>query len=329
MAASWTSCSINMTAVLLLLETPPALSLRINNSVCEPGPLFKGVKGLPPGAHYVVYSSDRAGISKSSFFFYVKPREVVVRKWSTEDLEFIKPSAEEVECFAENAEEFDRLLCEYPIESHSLWVELTKHVRQQVINKVEPVSRKVWSAEREFETTGRELESMTNPRGGFFFTDIPKRRVKHGMSAAEITQSNFDKSAILKDLFDAQFSDPNDLLGEFEVAYLAFVLGENYEGLMQWKEMLHLLCNCEVALQSMPDFFLEFITSLYIQINQFPPDMLSDELLSRSAITQGLASLYLLLDDSTLAPKLYSRGKKLRQLMESRFGRECLTEELM
>lgn len=248
-----------MSAVLLLLETPPNLSLRLNNTTCDPGPLFKGVKGLPPGPHYVVYSSDRQGISKSSFFFYARPRDVVVRKWSADDLEYVPLSEDEAECFTSHAEEFDKILSEYPVESHHLWQELTKHVSLQVIRKVEPVNRKVWSAEREFLTTGRELEAMAGARGGFFFSEVPRRRVKFGMSAVEITMSNFDKTMILQDFKESQYADERDILGEFEMAFLAFVLGENYEGLVQWKELLNLLCNCEAGLKSMPDFFMEFI----------------------------------------------------------------------
>jgi A1 cistron-splicing factor AAR2 len=248
-----------MAAVLLLLETPPNLSLRIDNATCEPGPLFKGIKGLPAGPHYCVYSSDRAGISKSSFFFYAKPRDVLVKKWSAEDLEYIALSEAETECFTSAAAEFDRILAQYPLEAYPLWQDLTKYVRVQVLHKVEPVSRQVWSVEREVESTGRELEALSTARGGFFFTEVPRRRVKFGMSAAEITMSNFDKSLILQDLLASQYALPHDILGELQLAFLAFVLGENYQGLMQWKDLIDLLCNCEAALQTMPTLFYDFI----------------------------------------------------------------------
>ena len=66
--------------------TAPTNSLYfgIDYSFWQIGPRFQGVKLIPPGVHYIYYGlgdGDSAGSSRSGFFAYLKPREVLVRKY--------------------------------------------------------------------------------------------------------------------------------------------------------------------------------------------------------------------------------------------------------
>jgi len=85
--------------------------------------------------------------------------------------------------------------------------------------------------------------------GNVFFTNIPMRKSIHGYSKEQITESNFDKSIILKELEtkyenDTQQNKPEFyryFLGELQFSFILFFLGQNFEGFEQWKKMVYLL----------------------------------------------------------------------------------------
>jgi A1 cistron-splicing factor AAR2 len=49
------------------------------------------------------------------------------------------------------------------------------------------------------------------------------------------------------------------LLGELEYSFVCFVMGQEYEGFVQWKKLVNLMCSCEEALLTHPGLFHEFI----------------------------------------------------------------------
>jgi A1 cistron-splicing factor AAR2 len=65
---------------LLLLDVPPSTQFGINQQMFLVGPKFRGLKMLPPGPHFVYYSSkSRYGMDTSptiGFFLHVRPSQV-------------------------------------------------------------------------------------------------------------------------------------------------------------------------------------------------------------------------------------------------------------
>ncbi len=54
-----------------------------------------------------------------------------------------------------------------------------------------------------------------------------------GMSPQQLTALNLDKTGLLKDILLKYFSsDANDLLGELQFSFLAFLMGQSLEGTM-------------------------------------------------------------------------------------------------
>jgi hypothetical protein len=53
----------------------------VDNIQLRTGELFKGIRDLPVGAHYVYHNTGQ-GIS--GFFLYIEKQNVQVRKWNTE-----------------------------------------------------------------------------------------------------------------------------------------------------------------------------------------------------------------------------------------------------
>lgn len=84
--------NINRLGSLLLLEAPKGMRFGIDNQIWTIGPNFKGVKLIPPGAHFISYSlEDENHASKMGFFIFVKTKVqdftelVFVRKWDIQN----------------------------------------------------------------------------------------------------------------------------------------------------------------------------------------------------------------------------------------------------
>lgn len=77
----------------MLLDVPTGTEFGIDYNSWNVGPMFKGVKMIPPGLHFVFYSATGADGKQSAprtgFFFEAKPQQVIVKRWNpdTEDLD--------------------------------------------------------------------------------------------------------------------------------------------------------------------------------------------------------------------------------------------------
>lgn len=56
------------------------------------------------------------------------------------------------------------------------------------------------------------------------------------------------------------------MLGELQVAFVLFLVGQSYESYEHWKDMVLLLCSCEDAVKTMPELFFNFIGMVYSMI---------------------------------------------------------------
>lgn len=72
-------------------------------------------------------------------------------------------------------------------------------------------------------------------------------------------------------------------------------MGENLESFEQWKNLVHLLCNCETALRDpilSKNLFYRFIPVLYEQLRQLPKDFFTDDLSKVSFINDSLNTFF-------------------------------------
>ena len=192
--------------------------------------------------------------------------------------------------------------------------------------------------------------------GNVFFTDIPIRKLIHGYSEKQVTISNFDKSTILQELSKKiSFNQTGStlqfyqlLLGEWQFAFILFYLGQNYEGFEQWKKIVYLLSNCEEAISSHKDLFMNFIPVLYEQLDQLPIDFFDDQTpggtyfephkrgskvssIRDNFIFDSLNTFYEICmseptDGRKVSKKIKARVSKLKSLMEEKFNIDISTE---
>ncbi|CAD7946893.1 unnamed protein product [Amoebophrya sp. A120] len=145
---------VHQGAAVLCLNCPTSdnsgFQFGIDNHLWQTGPKFMGVKFIPPGVHFIYYSNSNLGdmVERCGFFVHLKPQEVLVRKWDqkTETLEKLTDLDEEAR-YVDGVRhwDFDLNLGEYPLlnaEStvhYDQWREITRHISNGVVKKIEPV----------------------------------------------------------------------------------------------------------------------------------------------------------------------------------------------
>jgi A1 cistron-splicing factor AAR2 len=128
-------------------------------------------------------------------------------------------------------------------------------------------------AEPENSVEGLENEKKRMPAphaGRCFFTPLPRLIKRAGLSPGELTALNLDKSAALHEALAGSFRGREDaLLGEFQFAFLAFLLGHSLEGFAQWKSFLSLMFGCYQAVEegSLGGLFAAFLRALQSQLD--------------------------------------------------------------
>ncbi|CDW90609.1 UNKNOWN [Stylonychia lemnae] len=352
----------------------------IDNQYWQIGPNFKGVKVIPPGAHYVYYSlKDEEFSARMGFFIYINHRQpdnqdVVIRKWNEKNQEFqlLDEQQEEIS-YQEGVRnmDFDKYLGVYPIDNYQQWQGLSNFIDQNTIKRIESLSNgMILSEEQErqfrieeeiqqqqekeenkdneqnanadyddIEETIEKLEKQVKDEekkqqkakkreykykdaySSLYYSDIPKRKIITHLQGEALTQANFDKSIILQEVLEKSFQNQeNSLLGEFQFAFVTFLLGENLESYDQWKKIVNLLCNCEIAVRDKFDLFYKFIPVFYEQLKQLPKDFFQAELSKVNFLNDSLKNFIEICSDQSMPKKLRQRIDKLSQMLSIEYG---------
>ncbi|KAJ3166975.1 a1-alpha2 repression [Geranomyces variabilis] len=361
-------------AVLLFLDAPANFNFGIDCFSWRTGPNFKGLKLIPPGQHFVYYSSvataaggESAGI-RSGFWMDLKPRQVVVKRWNPamEDVfDDAGMDTEEAERYRINFRDFDRFLGVYPllptdndpISPYEKWLRLTTHITPAIAKRMLPKSGKISAmscvsrfsdvedARGEFRSRGREQTEkpsvdtvasadatsvqQKSPESGqvevlrLEFTPIDiKRSFPSGASGAERTKYSIDKSYLLRKVLKDHFKDYKELLGELQLSFVLFLIGEVYDGYEQWKVVVHLLCQSDEAIDDLGStLFYEFLEILIKQLEAHPSDFFMDALSSDNFVRANILLLTRSMSDRTHpAPRnLHEALEALLSFVDSRF----------
>eukprot|EP00929_Paragymnodinium_shiwhaense_P016827 TRINITY_DN125470_c0_g1_i1.p1 TRINITY_DN125470_c0_g1~~TRINITY_DN125470_c0_g1_i1.p1 ORF type:complete len:426 (+),score=139.90 TRINITY_DN125470_c0_g1_i1:73-1350(+) len=367
----------------LCLDCPEGMLFGIDYSAWTVGPKFMGVKLIPPGLHYLYCSasSEDVGVGRTGFFLYMRPKDVAVFRWDHETEELIKLADEdEAARYADGVRhfDFDGNLGPYPLELHAQWQELTRHVTERLLRKIEPVSGAVRSKRAEYDLRGaekaeaqaivvtpqfddgmyeeggdeglgaspdqteqleqklrrkrqqeqqrlhqQEKEQLESNIAGsnLFFSQVPRSRKLVGGSAAETTQLHMDRTKQLEQMLAKEYPGAElEILGEMQLAYVAFLLGQNFDGFEQWRAILQLLCSCEAAAATRVDLYAELLRSFFSQLSQAPSDLFNDDLTSGNFMGNCALSLLEICDADGLPLKLRKRCGKLKDLVQEKFG---------
>ena len=75
---------------LVLFDVPVGTEFGIDYNSWDVGPKFKGIKMIPPGFHFVFFSSVNSNgqhSPRSGMFLFVQEKDLIVRMWSEKDEE--------------------------------------------------------------------------------------------------------------------------------------------------------------------------------------------------------------------------------------------------
>ncbi|KAF9989826.1 a1-alpha2 repression [Mortierella antarctica] len=155
-------------AILLVLDAPHnQLEFGIDVNCWNTGPRFKGIKLIPPGAHFVYYSlhntkatqpspedagngdgtievtegGTTGGDMRTGFWRQFESGEVVVMKWNAynEEMELEKDQ-EQIARYKAGIQEFDPFLGAYPLlpptSTYPAWLKLSNHIGNPTIQSI-------------------------------------------------------------------------------------------------------------------------------------------------------------------------------------------------
>jgi len=344
-------------AIFLLLDFPEGSEFGIDNYSWTVGPNFKGIKMIPPGIHFIYYSSVNADhrdtSPRSGFFYNFSSKEIVVRRWNLqmEDIDPTEISEEQVSSYSENKKDLDKFLGPYPYERYKHWVSLSNHITESTLSTLQPDCGFIYAV-AQFQSVGstsgsRRAEAAArgantgagepDPQGlpelhtvagtSIKFSDVPRKRFPVGSSPSDITKYSLDSSHALQVILDQRYStDINGILGEIQFAFLCFLIGQNYDAFEQWKKLVNLLCTSEDAILKNPSTYLLFITLLHFQIREIPTDFFVDIVTSNNFLVATLHELFQNIGSEGVEERLVKKGDSFRKHLTEKFGWDFMLE---
>ncbi|XP_039591259.1 protein AAR2 homolog [Polypterus senegalus] len=343
-------------ATLVLLEVPEGTEFGIDYNTWQVGPRFRGIKMIPPGIHFLHYSSHSIHGSgeetgpRTGIFLCLKPRDILLARWSKteEELNFCDSEAEEeIERIRSSLQDLDRFLGPYPYDTLRKWVSLTDRVTQDTVHKLQPLNNKICSfaevvPELAMRHTKDRLEQNLTPydtechsmqegldrlpkmkqKEGteLRFSEIPKQTYPVGASPSQITQCSMDLSYALQVLLDRYYKqDPQQILGELQFAFVCFLIGNVYDGFEHWKRLLNLMCRSEDAMQKHSTLYTSLITVLYHQLGEIPPDFFVDIVSKENFLTVTLQEFFLFATNPGVDSNLRKRATKFKAHLTKKF----------
>ena len=186
---------------MVVLGVPPGTEFGVDLNSWNTGEKFCGVKLIPPGLHFVYYSSvhlpTRTTGPRTGWFHSFGRSELVVKRWSTAGEEVVDSTEEEVERVKADLRGLDSRLGVYPYNSWSKWISLSNKINEATVNRLEPMGGKICSvADLVPSTTATTTSSTTanttpslpdmvhRPGTAIRYTKLDVRKFPEGSTAA-------------------------------------------------------------------------------------------------------------------------------------------------
>lgn len=159
------------------------------------------------------------------------------------------------------------------------------------------------------------------------FSKIPKQKYPPGCSPAEMTKYSIDSSYALKSILCSNYKDNEaKILGEIQFAFICFLIGQVLDAFEQWKNLVHVMCTSEEALQNHASLFLNFISVIHYHIQETPEDFFVDILSANNFLTSTLQEFFSNLENMSLDSDLKKRGLKFRDYLTQKFKWDFTSE---
>ncbi|KAH7556945.1 hypothetical protein JRO89_XS11G0015500 [Xanthoceras sorbifolium] len=335
---------------LLLLDVPQYTLVGIDTQMFSVGPAFKGIKMIPPGVHFVFYSSSSRDGKEFSpiigFFIDAGPSEVIVRKWDQQEERLVKVSEEEEVRYVQAVRslEFDRQLGPYTLSQYGDWKRLSNYITKSTIERLgmllyegiiitsEPAMKNTPNTtmekalDEQLKTSKFSNNVDKSERKGCYYTSIPRVIKRKGIQGKELTSLNLDKASNSYGLLMKDYGGSEDLLlGELQFAFIAFLMGQSLEAFLQWKSLVSLLFGCVEAFIKVIYYQLKYgLQKDRSDIQTGASTLLDDSWLSADSFLHHLCKDFfsLVQEASVVDGDLLSWSRKLKELLENSLGWE-------
>lgn len=275
-------------AFIIMLDTPSHhLQVGIDGVSWRTGPLFKGLKMIPPGVHFVswqiVREEDEGGEGiLGGLFKHFKSKEVVGLQWDHQEEQFNLIDVDHLSLY-----DLDRFLGPYPFDKE----EEVTHFRSWISITKEATLRVLFPS-----------GLLTSTDEQVHFTKLPSSRKP-------------DRTDILRSL-------PNQwvLLEELQISFVLLVLGHNYSGFEQWVAIVELLCHSTSQLTDQPRYFVQLLEILTAQLEHCPDEFFTGIGLHQDSTLYGLLNMLVVDCIDSQDDNLSQRAGQFADLMMERFG---------
>ncbi|KAJ2696233.1 hypothetical protein H4218_004742 [Coemansia sp. IMI 209128] len=236
--------------------------------------------------------------------------------------------------------DLDSGLGAYPMDMVGRWRALTCFVTEGMLQRVLPAGGEFSSAtgsvyeDEEMEAARRMLEQQTGtpvPTGETAGTDnrfsFPYVDVRHSVppnaAPSLVCRYGVDKSWVLRSMLSKQWGgDAGALVGEFQLAFLIILVGQNFAGLEHWKRLLHLVLGSAEALGELGrELVVPMLGALGDQLQECPEEFGTSVLDQDNFLARILTAFVLSVYESEVPGKgtLEEAVERIRHTLAERF----------
>jgi len=337
---------------LVLLGVPAGTEVGIDANSWNTGEKFMGVKMIPPGVHFVYYSSvnlsERTTAPRTGFYHNFTRGELIARRWDSQNEDLVNDMCkDDIQRLKDDLKNIDKQLGVYPYESWAKWISLSNRITDATLCRLEPIQHTICSvtdlvpdpANQPDKTQDPRLPSMiARPGTGIRYSRLSGTglRFPAGSDAAEITRHSMDSTFKLTDLMrnlETLYGDQvsggsmsgqnlvREVLAEIQFSFLCFLIGQNYDSFEQWKQLVVLMCCCDSGLVEHSQLFIDFLSDLYFQMKEVPEDFFVDIVSSNNFLCSSLSTLFVSIKESNNVTKeLKDKARKFERNVSKKFG---------
>lgn len=289
-------------AFLIIAGVPEKTEFGIDLCSYKVGEKFRGVKMIPPGAHYVHTAAQGTfgdSSSRVGFLHHFRSQEIVIREWDNEKEELrVRTKGnkdEETTRIRNNLRELDSFLAPYDFSSMAKWNNLTDHLTEMTINRCHPECGLIRPSV-EFESCSNEERPKGNPTTEHRitalardeeellpklkivpetaprFTQLPEMYPKN-LTPHEISLAHMDSIQAVDQLL-SRFQNCNHLLDEIQFSFVLYLTGYSTDSLAHWRRILGILSNSELGVKNNQKLYQQYLCILQYQLPELPEELM-------------------------------------------------------
>lgn len=342
-------------AALVLIDLPPGTEFGIDMNSWNIGEKFMGIKMIPPGIHFVYYSSvnlsQKCVAPRTGFFYNFGRAEIVVRKWHKGNEEIMdNVSQEDQNRVRADMKNLDKYLGVFPYESWKKWISLSDQISDATLSRLEPTRNKNICSVSDLipeQADGPNTQDeagdgeprlpvlVSRPGTNIRYSQMSSRRVPEGSSPAEVTRHGMDGTFHLSvfvsglqrmygDAVSSSMSDQDtakEVLAEIQFSFLCFLVGMNQDSFEQWKRLVTMMCSCDEGMVQYQELFIKFVNVLYFQMQEVPSDFFVDIVSSNNFLCNCLNTLFFNgKSNPDISTQLKQKLKRFENNVTNKFG---------